>query len=109
MVCHPTIPSNLFSFTVHCKKCGVSERPMGPGEQYFHVSMETHTVTTETGKCCSPAPGAFSYTTIFTSLAWPHSSEKSEQNLEEHTFTVLLMGRACAVRYCRFHFSWCSG
>ena len=105
MVCHnftPTIPSNLFSFTVHCKKCGVSERPMGPGEQYFHVSMETHTVTTETGKYCSP--GAFSYTTFFTSLAWPHPSEKSEesgqlptpllQNLEEHTFTVLLMGRA---------------
>ena len=28
-----------------------------PGEQYFHVSMVTHTVTTETGKYCSPAWG----------------------------------------------------
>ena len=35
-----------------------------PGEQYFHVSMVTHTVTTEIGKCCFP--GAFSYTTLFT-------------------------------------------
>ena len=34
-----------------------------PGEQYFHVSMITHTVTTETGKYCSP--GAFSYITFF--------------------------------------------
>ena len=49
--------------TVHCKKCGVTERPR-PKEQYFHVSMVTHTVTMETGKYCSP--GAFQYTTFFT-------------------------------------------
>ena len=35
-----------------------------PGEQYFTVSMVTHTVTTETVKFCSP--GVFSYTAIFT-------------------------------------------
>ena len=35
-----------------------------PGEQYFTVSMVTHTVTTETVKYCSP--GVFSYTTFFT-------------------------------------------
>ena len=33
-----------------------------PGEQYFHVSMITHTVTMETGKYCSP--WEFSYTTF---------------------------------------------
>ena len=35
-----------------------------PGEQYFTVSMVTHTVTTETVKYCSP--GVFSYTAFFT-------------------------------------------
>ena len=34
------------------------------GEQYFTVSMVTHTVTTETVKYCSP--GVFSYTAFFT-------------------------------------------
>ena len=34
------------------------------GEQYFTVSMVTHTVTTETVKYCSP--GVFSYTALFT-------------------------------------------
>ena len=35
-----------------------------PGEEYFTVSMVTHTVTTETVKYCSP--GVFSYTAFFT-------------------------------------------
>ena len=35
-----------------------------PGEQYFTVSMVTHTVTTETVKYGSP--GVFSYTAFFT-------------------------------------------
>ena len=35
-----------------------------PREQYFTVSMVTHTVTTETVKYCSP--GVFSYTAFFT-------------------------------------------
>ena len=35
-----------------------------PGEQYFTVSMVTHTVTTETVKYCPP--GVFSYTAFFT-------------------------------------------
>ena len=29
---------------------------VSPGEQYFHVSMVTNTVTTDTGKYCSPGP-----------------------------------------------------
>ena len=37
-----------------------------PGEQYFTVSMVTHTVTTETVKYCSP--GVFSYTAFFYSV-----------------------------------------
>ena len=43
-----------------------------PGEQYFHVSMVTHTVTTETVKYCSP--GMFSYTTFFTVYVCDHTT-----------------------------------
>ena len=42
-----------------------------PGEQYFTVSMVTHTVTTETVKYCSP--GVFSYTVFFTVYTVQHS------------------------------------
>ena len=41
-----------------------------PGEQYFTVSMVTHTVTTETVKYCSP--GVFSYTAFFTVCMHTH-------------------------------------
>ena len=56
-------PTNWPLQLLHRKKCGVSEHRR---EQYFYVSMVTHTVTMETGKYCSP--GAFSYTTFFTVL-----------------------------------------
>ena len=41
-----------------------------PGEQYFHVSMVTHTVTTETGKYCS-SPEAFTFFTVYISSEGP--------------------------------------